>query len=113
MAIERQEQSSVLARSTSEKPIPEETLMSTAAVSSTPVNQQLQQYFQNRQKDLQQVGQALKSGDLAAAKAAYSNIVSLGHNGPFASGNAFTINQREQDFAAIGQAPQSAYLRAS
>jgi hypothetical protein len=87
--------------------------MSTSAVSSTPVNQQLQQYFQTRQHDLQQLGQALKSGDLAAAKTAFSHIVSLGQSGPFASGNAFKISQRQQDFAAIGQALQSGDLGAA
>jgi hypothetical protein len=87
--------------------------MSTAAVSSTPTSQQLQQYFQTRQQDLQQLGQALKSGNLAAAKTAFSNITSLGQNGPFASGNSFKISQRQQDFAAIGQALQSGDLGAA
>jgi len=87
--------------------------MSTSAVSSTPVNQQLQQYFQTRQHDLKQLGQALQSGDLAAAKTAFSNIAALGQSGPFASGNAFRISQRQQDFAAIGQALQSGDLGAA
>ena len=87
--------------------------MSTAAVSSTPTSQQLQQYFQTRQQDLQQLGQALKSGNLAAAKTAFSNIAALGQNGPFASGNAFKISQRQQDFTAIGQALQSGDLGAA
>jgi hypothetical protein len=87
--------------------------MSTAAVSSTPTSQQLQQYFQTRQQDLQHLGQALKSGNLAAAKTAFSNITSLGQNGPFASGNAFKISQRQQDFTAIGQALQSGDLGAA
>jgi hypothetical protein len=87
--------------------------MSTAAVSSTPISQQLQQYFQTRQHDLQQLGQALKSGDLAAAKTAFSAIAALGQNGPFASGNAFKISQRQQDFTAIGQALQSGDLGAA
>lgn len=85
--------------------------MSTAAVSSTPINQQ--QYFQTRQHDLQQLGQALKSGDLAAAKTAFSAITALGQGGPFASGNAFKISQRQQDFTAIGQALQSGDLGAA
>jgi hypothetical protein len=84
--------------------------MSTSAVSSTPMNQQLQQYFQTRQSDLRQLGQALSSGDLAGAQTAYNKIVSLGQHGPFAGGNPFKINQREQDFAAIGQALQSGDL---
>jgi hypothetical protein len=58
--------------------------MSTSAVSSTSLNQQLTQYFQTRQTDLQQLGQALRSGDLAGAQTAYNNITTLGQSGPFA-----------------------------
>ncbi|MFZ0760721.1 MAG: hypothetical protein WAM69_12290 [Candidatus Sulfotelmatobacter sp.] len=84
--------------------------MSTSAISSTSLNQQLQQYFQTRQSDLQQLGQALGSGDLTGAQTACNNIVSLGQSGPFANGNPFKINQREQDFTDIGQALQSGDL---
>jgi hypothetical protein len=98
-------------RAASLQPISEEALMSTAAVSSTPINQQ--QYFQTRQHDLQQLGQALKSGDLAAAKTAFSAITALGQGGPFAGGNAFKISQRQQDFTAVGQALQSGDLGAA
>lgn len=81
--------------------------MSTSAVSSSSLNQQLTQYFQTRHTDLSQLSQALTSGDLSAAQTAYNNIVSLGQSGPFANGAPFRINQREQDFTAIGQALQS------
>jgi len=84
--------------------------MSTAAVSSVPISQQLQQYFQTRRADLQQLGRALENGNLAGAQTAYNNIVQLGHNGPAANGNPFLISQREQDFAAIGQALQAGDL---
>ncbi len=84
--------------------------MSTSAVSTSSLNQQLQQYFQTRQSDLQQLGQALGSGNLAGAQTAYNNIVSLGQGGPFSSGNPFKANQREQDFTAVGQALQSGDL---
>jgi hypothetical protein len=83
--------------------------MSTSGVSNTSLNQ-VQQYFQTRQNDLKQLGQALKSGDLAGARSAYSHIVSLGQNGPIAGGNSFKITQRQQDFANIGQALQSGDL---
>ena len=83
--------------------------MSTSAVTSTSPTQ-LQQYFQTRQGDLRQLGQALSSGDLAGAQTAYNKIVSLGQNGPLASGNPFVIKQREQDFTNIGQALQSGHL---
>jgi hypothetical protein len=84
--------------------------MSTSAVSSNSLNQQLLQYFQSREGDLHQLGQALGSGDLGAAQTAYNNIVTLGQSGPFAGGNPFRINQREQDYTAIGQALQSGDL---
>ena len=84
--------------------------MSTSAVSSTSLNQQLQSYFQTRNSDVQQLGKALSSGNLAKAQVAYHNITALGQGGPFASGNSFRVPQREQDFAAIGQALQSGDL---
>jgi hypothetical protein len=84
--------------------------MSTAAVSNISLHQELQQYFQARQGDVQQLGQALKSGDLAGAQTAYAKIAALGQNGPFAGGNPFQINQREQAFSAIGTALQSGDL---
>ncbi len=84
--------------------------MSTAAISSSSIYQQTEQYFQTRQSDLQQLGQALQSGDLAGAQTAYNNIVQLGQSGPFAGGDPFSRPQREQDFTAIGQALQSGDL---
>jgi hypothetical protein len=84
--------------------------MSTAAVSSSSISQQLQQYFQTRTTDLRQLGQALQSGDLSAAQTAFSNVATLGKSGPVANGNPFYSSQREQDFTAIGQALQSGDL---
>lgn len=84
--------------------------MSTSAVSSSSLYQQLQSYFQTRNSDVQQLGQALQSGNLSAAQTAYNNITAIGQGGPFASGNAFRISQREQDFDAIGQALQNGDL---
>ena len=84
--------------------------MSTAPIASTTLNQQLQQYFQTRSSDLQQLGGSLASGDLAGAQTAFNKITSLGQSGPFANGNAFKITQREQDFDAVGQALQSGNL---
>ena len=84
--------------------------MSTAAVSSSSIHQQLQQYFQTRGTDLGQLGKALSSGDLASAQTAFNNIVSLGQGGPFAGGNPFKLTGREQDFTAVGQALQSGDL---
>ena len=84
--------------------------MSTAAVSTSSIYQELQAYFQQRGSDLQQLGKALQSGDLAGAQEEFSAIQNLGQSGPFASGNAFKVSQREQDFAAIGQALQAGDL---
>ena len=84
--------------------------MSTAAVSSIPISQQLQQYFQTRRADLRDLGRALARGNLAGAQTAYNNILKLGQNGPAANGNPFLNSQREQDFAAIGQALQTGNL---
>lgn len=85
--------------------------MSTSAVSSSALNQQLQQYFQTRQSDLQQLGQALQSGNLTEAQSEFNNITALGQNGPFPNGEPFAIQQREQDFTAVGQALQSGNLQ--
>jgi hypothetical protein len=85
--------------------------MSTSAVSSSPsLYHQLQQYFGVRHSDLNQLGQALNSGDLAGAKAAFSKIVTLGQQGPSPNGNPFINTQREQAFTTIGQALQSGNL---
>jgi hypothetical protein len=75
--------------------------MSTAAVSSSSLNQQIQQYFQTRRSDLQQLGQALNSGDLATAQTEFNNITTLGQSGPFASGNAFALSNPQQAFATL------------
>jgi hypothetical protein len=84
--------------------------MATAAVSSSSIHQQLQQYFQTRGTDLGQLGKALSSGNLSDAQTAYNNIVSLGRSGPFAGGNPFKLTGREEDFASVGQALQSGDL---
>jgi len=83
--------------------------MSTAAVSSSTASQ-MQTYFENRKTDLQQLSQALKSGDLAAAQQAYSAIQSLAQSSPFGNSSAFAKTGRQGDFTAIGQALQSGDL---
>ncbi len=81
------------------------------AVSSSSLSQQIHQYFQTRQGDLQQLGNALGNGDLAGAQAAFTAIANLGKNGPSASGNPFFNSTREQDFVAVGKALQSGDLQ--
>lgn len=78
--------------------------MSTTAVSTPSIYQELQAYFQQRRSDVRTLGQALEAGDLAAAQQEFNAIQALGQGGPFASGDAFQLSQRQQDFAAIGQA---------
>lgn len=85
--------------------------MSTSAVSTSSLNQQLQQYFQTRHSDAQQLDQALQSGNIDAAQTAFNSIVSLGQSGPFPNGEPFAIQQREQDFSAVGQALQNGDLQ--
>ena len=84
--------------------------MSTSAISSSSLNQQIHQYFHTRQTDLQDLGNALGSGDLAGAQSAFQAIAKLGQSGPFAGGDPFANSQREQDFTAIGNALQSGDL---
>jgi hypothetical protein len=84
--------------------------MSTSAVSSSSLNQQLQTYFQGRQSDQHQLGQALQSGDVSEAETDFNNIAALGQNGPFPTGEPYANSQREQDFTSIGQALQSGNL---
>jgi hypothetical protein len=73
--------------------ISQEIFMSTSAVPSTSLYQQLEQYYQTRSSD--------------------NNIVALGQSGPFASGDPYANAQREQDFNAIGQALQAGNLTAA
>jgi hypothetical protein len=84
--------------------------MSVSAITSSSLSQSAQSYFQQRQTDLKQLGQALHSGDLAGAQQAYNAIVALRQNGPSPTSAAFLRSGRQQDFAAIGQALQSGDL---
>jgi len=84
--------------------------MSTGAVATNSINQELQQYFQTRTTDQEALGKALQSGDLASAQQEYAAIQTLAQSGPFANGNAYIAPQREQDFAAVGQALQAGDL---
>jgi hypothetical protein len=88
--------------------------MSTAAVSSGSIYQELQSYFQQRNTDVSQLGQDLTSGNLANAQQDFATLTGLGQGGPFANGDAFGAGRaREQDFTAIGQALQSGNLSAA
>ena len=85
----------------------------TAPLNSAPgesIYQQLRAYYQQRQADIQQLGQDLTAGNLADAQQAYQALEALGQGGPFKSGGAFNNSQRAQDFNAIGQALNSGDL---
>jgi hypothetical protein len=84
--------------------------MSTQAVSSVSIYQELQSFTQNRQSDLQSLGTALQSGNLNAAQQSYQQLVSLGQSGPFSNSEPFNQTARANDFEAIGQALSSGDL---
>jgi hypothetical protein len=84
--------------------------MSTTAISSQSIFQELQSFYQNRQADLTQLGSALQSGDLNGAQQAYSDLAALGQSGPFANSEPFSKSSRAQAFETIGQDLQSGDL---
>src|SRR6266446_3898099 len=84
--------------------------MSTTAVSSLSIFQELQSFYQNRQTDLKQLGSALQSGDLAGAQQAYSALAVLGEDEPFANSEPFAKSSRAQAFNALGEALQAGDL---
>jgi hypothetical protein len=84
--------------------------MSTAAVSSTSIFQELQSFYQNRQTDLKQLSSALQSGDLNGAQQAYKALAVLGEGGPFANSEPFGKSSRAQAFDAVGEALQAGDL---
>jgi hypothetical protein len=85
-------------------------LMSTAAVSSTSIFQELQSFYQNRQADVKQLGSDLQGGNLSGAQQAYNKLAALGQDGPFANSEPFGNSGRAQAFEAVGQALQSGDL---
>jgi len=84
--------------------------MSTTPVSSSSIYQELQSFYQSRGADLKALGDALQSGDLAAAQSEYSQLAALGQSGPYGNAEPFSRSDRAQDFEAIGQALQSGDL---
>jgi hypothetical protein len=82
--------------------------MSVAGISSTGALAQsgFISTLQQRRNDFQQLAQALQSGDLSGAQAAFSDLTSLNQNRGVQSANSTISN----DFSAIGQALQSGDL---
>ena len=69
----------------------------------------LQTYFKERTAEVQQLNQALQSGDIATAQQDYNNIVALG-NSVIHRDNPFFRADRGLDFDAIGGALQNGDL---
>jgi hypothetical protein len=84
--------------------------MTTAAVSSPSIFQELQSFYQGRQADLKQLGSDLQSGNLSAAQQSYNALATLGQSGPFANSEPFSKSANAQAFESIGQALQSGDL---
>jgi hypothetical protein len=78
-----------------------------SAISAKPSS--WQQCLTQRRVDVGQLNQALQSGDLSGAKAAYNNLISLG-KADIHQNNPFTLTNRAADFSAIGGALQSGNL---
>jgi hypothetical protein len=66
-------------------------------------------YFKERRAEVEQLNQALKSGDLASAQQDYNNLVTLGRNGLHRD-NPFLRSDRGLDFNAIGGALENGDL---
>ncbi len=67
------------------------------------------QYLSERRPEVQQLDDALKSGNLADAQKAYNNLVALG-NTVLHKDNPFVRSDRSLDFNAIGGALQNGDL---
>ncbi len=68
-----------------------------------------QKYISERRPEVQQLKDALQSGDIAAAQQDYNNLVALGNN-VLGKDNPFTRSDRALDFDAIGGALQNGDL---
>jgi hypothetical protein len=80
------------------------------AGNTNSIYEQLQAYRQERQSDLNQLGQDLQAGNLTAAQQDFTVLTNLGAGGPNKNGQPFQNADREQDFQTIGQALQSGNL---
>jgi hypothetical protein len=67
-----------------------------------------QTYLKQRRPEVQQLKEALQSGDLAAAQQDYNNLVALGNKD--LGSNPFVRSDRQLDFNAIGGALQNGDL---
>jgi hypothetical protein len=79
-------------------------VMSTAATSSQSILQELQTFYQSRHTDLQQLGSALKNGDLSGAQQAFQSLAVLGEDGPFANSEPFSKSSKAKAFNVVREA---------
>jgi hypothetical protein len=89
---------------------PRRSLCQPPAVSSSSIFQELQSFYQSRQADLKQLGNALHNGDLSGAQQAYNSLAVLGEGGPFSNSEPFGRSNRAQAFDAVGEALQAGDL---
>jgi hypothetical protein len=82
----------------------------TSAITHNPTP--WQKYLAERRPEVKQLQEALQSGDLSGAEAAYNNLVSLGKS-VLHQNNPFVWTNRAADFSAIGGALQSGDLAAA
>jgi hypothetical protein len=81
--------------------------LSTAPTTSTNLKTDFwKQYISERRPEVQQLNDALKSGNLADAQKAYNSLVALG-NTVLHKDNPFVRSDRASDFNAIGAALQN------
>jgi len=78
--------------------------MSTPAITGQSILQELQTFYQSRQTDLKQLGNALQSGDLSGAQQAFQSLAALGEGGPFANSEPFAKSSKAEAFNAVGEA---------
>jgi hypothetical protein len=79
-----------------------------STTSPTPLTT-LQTYFKERAPEVQELKEALKSGNLAGAQQAYNDLVALGKD-VLQKDNPFLRSDRAFDFNAIGGALQNGDL---
>jgi|SRR5579863_6472424 len=82
---------------------------SPAAPPATAASTFWQKYLSERRPEVQQLKDALQSGDIAAAQQDYKNLVALG-NSALGKDNPFVRSDRALDFDAVGGALQNGDL---
>jgi len=82
---------------------------SAAAPPASPTSTFWQKYLSERRPEVQQLKDALQSGDIAAAQQDYKNLIALGNN-VLGKDNPFVRSDRALDFDAVGGALQNGDL---